>query len=92
MLLRVLIIVLACLSLTGCDKPTYDAFVYPDQSNLFDYQNIGEYASLEECRIAAKEELKRIGAEEPRGLYQCGKNCLSKSGHRTVAACEDITR
>ncbi len=91
-MLRIIGILLFVLLVSGCEQPTWDAFVYPDANDLFQYDNIGEFKSLEECRAAAKKELKRIHAEEPRGLFQCGEDCISKSGLHTVTACKKIVR
>ncbi len=90
MLLRGILLLILGL-LYGCEQPTWDGFVYPNRDNLFDYSNIGEFKSLEECRKASKADLKRINAVEV-GLYQCGKDCISSSGLHTVAACKEITR
>ncbi|NQY43611.1 MAG: hypothetical protein HRT87_09740 [Legionellales bacterium] len=90
MLFRVISLLVLGL-LYGCEQPTWDGFVYPDRNNLFNYSNIGEFESLEKCRIASKDELKRLRAEEV-GLYQCGKDCITSTGLHTVAACKEITR
>ena len=89
---KILLVVSIVFLLTGCEQPTWDAFVYPDRNDLFNYNSIGEFKSLEECREASKKELERIHAQEPRGLFQCGKSCISASGLHTVTACKEIVR
>ena len=91
MLVRV-ILIMVVLILSGCKQPTYDGFIYPDSQDLFEYTNIGEFPSLEECRAASKAELKRLHSEEPKGTYQCGKDCISPSGYHTVSACKSLER
>jgi|TARA_B110000908_G_C10007584_1_gene337026 hypothetical protein len=65
---------LSIVTLISCSNTdTWTGWVYPDESNLFDSRMIGNFSSLEGCRISAQSEIKSnnwINAD-----YECGLNC-----------------
>ena len=65
---------LAALLLTGCSPPRWHLSVYPTGDPLGGVRDLGEFASLAECRGAALQYLSDLGASG-RGDYECGKNC-----------------
>lgn len=52
----------------------WEGFVYPNRNNLSIHQNIGEFESLESCRVASKNMLYQLNAQNS-GDYECGLNC-----------------
>ncbi len=73
----------------GSNKVLWDCFVFPDREDLFRYHSIGEYSNLALCKKAGEEELSRLHAMD-KGYFQCGQNCFSKSGIKTISACKKI--
>ena len=61
--------------------------VYPNSDNLLYDINIGKYESLESCRDAAIERLKR-GGWLITGDYECGLNC-EFDGELGIYICEE---
>ena len=87
-----LVTLLLCLFFIGCSKKeTWYGFVFPDSNELFDYSSIGPYSTLDECKKSSVTELVNLKVAE-KGYYQCGKNCLSKSGMVTITACQELVR
>lgn len=75
----------------ACEGERWTGVVYPDRGNLLLYRELGEFASLEECRESAQSYLREIGAAE-RGDYECGKNCRRSDAFSLLKVCEDTTR
>jgi len=73
----VLIFFYSSVIFTGC-LDRWQGTVYPNKQSLTNYRNIGEFASLEECRNACLNYLEDINALEI-GDYECGKNCKYNS-------------
>ena len=67
---------LFALLLIACEKHEWEGIVYPKTGAMpFDVR-IGRFASLEECRSAARAVLAHVGAAQ--GLdpdYECGRKC-----------------
>jgi hypothetical protein len=73
--------VLACLclvALSGCWRDTWEAFAYPNRSDLTRHVALGEFSTLEACRAAATAYLRGALATD-RGDYECGLNCKASS-------------
>ena len=68
----------------------WEGFVYPDKNVLSVHRGIGVYDSLEKCRFAAWDMLKKLDAMNT-GDYECGLNCEVRSG-MTVKVCEETER
>lgn len=84
-------LLLACFISTGClGDEKWEGFVYPDKSNLFIHETIGEYKSLESCRYAALSKLAEIKSEQ-KGDYECGLNCEHKD-FAEIKTCERTDR
>lgn len=79
--------------LTGCSE-RWEGFVYPDKGNLLKSQPIGVYASLGECRLAARRALAELFQDPQleRGDYECGLNCDDGSRYGGVKVCKETTR
>lgn len=61
--------------LTGCGEPDiWEAFVYPDGSDLSEHQVAGQFHTFQECQEAAISWL-RINGVAHIGDYECGLNC-----------------
>ena len=88
----ILIITIFASTLVACtpgDKWT--CVVYPDRKNLADALQIGSFATLQECGIAAVKTLDRLHALE-RGDYECGKNCRKDSSSPSLLICEETIK
>jgi hypothetical protein len=82
------------LALTGCGQ-RWDAFVYPDKSNLSFSARMGPYDSLEACRAAANLRLHEFSLQTLPGTvgdYECGLNCDEGSKNGGIAVCKDTQR
>lgn len=68
--------ILVILAIFGIKKYTdsWTGIIYPDKSNLSNFKNIGEFKSLEECRNAALNALRKISSIS-QGDFECGLNC-----------------
>lgn len=93
---RLLVIILlftttlfACTS-SGTGKiMTWTCFVYADRDSLDTGSlQIGSFATLKECGIAAVKILETINALE-RGTYECGKNCQREKLTPSFFSCEE---
>ncbi len=71
---RRLATVICALGLFGCDKQpdVWRLNVFPDRADLHRFQKVGEFATLRECRDAAKQHLARLG---PAATYECLVGC-----------------
>ena len=80
-------------ALTGCSE-RWEGFVYPDKGNLLRSQAVGVYASLGECRLAARKALADLfnDPQLARGDYECGLNCDDGSGYGGVKVCKETMR
>lgn len=86
---RALTIIGLLLILTGCGNTTWDGFVYPSKDDLFRYDNIGEFKTLEACKKACQDKLEELKASD-RGYWQCGKNCVDDRGAKNVQSCKEV--
>jgi hypothetical protein len=90
---RLTMFVLALALLTGCSE-RWEGSVYPDRGNLTRPVNVGEYPSLEQCRLAARQVLTNRFNDPrlERGDYECGKNCDDGSRYGGVKVCKETAR
>lgn len=80
----------ALLSLVACEGgDDWNGVAYPDASNLLEHQELGVFATLEDCRQAALSYLESTDALES-GDYECGRDCESKG--YGVMVCEETRR
>ncbi len=79
------------LLLAGCRQDRWAGFVYPDRGNLTVHREIGEFTTLETCRIAARKYLSDLGAIDT-GDYECGKNCRSRRDLPGIKVCKETLR
>jgi hypothetical protein len=80
-------VLFSAFSLSACGHDRWDAIVYPDRSDLTEYEIAGVYSSLEACRAAAEERLNKLGARSS-GDYECGANCEYREGWGDTRICE----
>ena len=69
----------------------WEGFVYPDRDDLTIHRNIGIFASLKSCRVAARDILSIISSSEL-GDYECGLNCEYRNGLEGIKVCEKTER
>ena len=83
-------IALAALLTAACSSPRWRASVYPSGTSLGGVRDLGEFPTLDECRVAALQYLSDIGASD-RGDYECGKNCRADTtvAGTTLYICEE---
>ena len=77
----------------GCSSPDrWHLSVYPTGDHLDTVRDMGEYASLEACRSAARQYLRDVGASAV-GTYECGKNCRESGsvGGITLYICDETS-
>lgn len=65
---------IACSLLVACSE-RWDGYAYPDRSDLSRHRYVGEFTSLEECRGATQDVLRRVEVRPRGGDYECGLNC-----------------
>ncbi len=64
------------LVLTACGEAQWTAMVYPDRENLHDFDRIGVFEGLDQCRAAATEAIGLLtGAANVVPGWECGRNC-----------------
>jgi hypothetical protein len=70
---KFLIVMLLFAALIAFKKITdrWTGFIYPNKSNLSNNLNIGKLKSLDECRIAAFNSLRKISSLS-QGDFECG--------------------
>jgi hypothetical protein len=88
---RLVAVALAAFLLAGCSKDTWEAYAYPNRSDLATHDALGEFLSLEACRAAAVSYLQGIRAAH-RGDYECGLNCKPPSSPGGPKVCERTER
>lgn len=64
-------------------------YAYPNKDDLSNFDFIGSFRSLEECRAAALNFLSNLPRGVDGGDYECGLNCVYKAG---VNVCEQTER
>lgn len=79
------------LMVTSCGSDTWEGFVYPNRNDLTRHRNVGRFASLEDCRAAARALLTELRALE-RGDYECGKSCDDGSRLGGIKICKETLR
>lgn len=85
------LLVFAATVLFGCGADVWEGFVYPNKNDLTRHRALGAFASLEECRAAARRYLADLGALE-RGDYECGRNCKASSSLPGIKVCDETVR
>jgi hypothetical protein len=88
---KVLLLTVSLIMLSGCSDERWEGFVYPNANNLSNSLNIGEFPSLDACRNAATDRLAAIGALYS-GDYECGLNCEANAELGNIKICEKTER
>ena len=70
-------IVIAALTVAGCGEAQWTGTIYPDRENLQDFERIGVFATLDDCRAAAIAAIGQLGdrGENLVAGWDCGQNC-----------------
>lgn len=71
----------------GCSE-SWEGYAYPNKNDLGQHIALGQFSSLEECRAAAVDTLRRVSTER-KGDYECARDCRDESGLRV---CAETTR
>jgi hypothetical protein len=66
-------------------------FVYPDRFALTIHQQVGAYASLDQCRSAAQAVIRAL-PDPSRANYECGLNCRPQKRTDAPLICERTER
>ena len=92
------IVALVCVLAAGCEKHNWEGLVYPKTGQMpFDLA-IGHFATLEECRAAAKAVLAKTRPEEGAvPEYECGYKCTVSTsppppGMLATRVCEETAK
>jgi hypothetical protein len=88
--LSVLPLTLVLLLYAGCTD-RWEGFVYPDKNDHTPQHSFGPFASLQDCRAAARDMLAAFQALE-RGDYACGHNCDNGSRLGGSKSCQETLR
>jgi len=81
------------LLLTGCGE-AWLGFVYPNKNNLSKYIYIGNYETLEQCRMSARWNINNLELTD-KADYECGLNCeplIKGRGLDSTRVCEKTER
>lgn len=82
----------ACVELSGGSlADVWEAWVYPDRSNLLDDRSVGAYSTLSDCRTAALAVIE-TGGWTNTADYECGLNCDSRLGPDGPRVCDETGR
>jgi hypothetical protein len=91
---KIILSTFTALVLMGCSE-RWEAFVYPDKTNLSFSARLGPFKSLQECRANAKARLYEFSKQTHPGIegdYECGKNCDDGTKLGTVSVCKETIR
>ena len=83
------ILVLLGIAWFHSEEDQWRGFFYPNKNDLTDHDEVGLFASLEQCRFAA------IAYGEDRGIqhtvydYECGLNCRKDADFGDIYICEE---
>jgi len=71
-----ILMTLALLLPTGCDSrpDSWDAWVYPDKSNMDVSYSLVGFKTFEDCQQAATDKLRSL-KDPDEGDYECGHRC-----------------
>jgi len=87
MIKNILLISVTALLLSGCftdkDAEVWTSWVFPDKSNTKRSMELGQFPSLEQCRVASLDKLTALNLSD-RGDYKCGLRCGYNEGLKTL--------
>jgi hypothetical protein len=75
--------------LSGCGEDEWSGHIYPDKNNLTEYEYLGIYPSLAECRAGALAKISLL-PDPTQADYECGLNC--EPSDYGVLVCEKTLR
>ena len=70
-------IVIVALAVAACGDSQWTGTIYPDRENLNDFERVGVFATLDQCRAAATTAIGELGdrGENVVAGWDCGQNC-----------------
>ncbi|MBT4710026.1 MAG: hypothetical protein HOB82_00650 [Alphaproteobacteria bacterium] len=70
-------IVIVALAVAACGESQWTGTIYPDRENLRDFERVGVFATLDQCRAAATTAIGELGdrGENVVAGWDCGQNC-----------------
>ena len=79
--------------LAACDQRprTWQAFVYPDRSDLNRVVEMGSFKTFEQCQQAAINSLRTLGVADI-GDYECGYRCGPSERYGGINVCKETRR
>ena len=86
-------ILLALFMTSACNRgpDQWDAFVYPNRSDLTQNETIKGFKSFELCQQAAISRMRIIEVEEG-GDYECGYRCKPDAGLGGINVCKETRK
>jgi len=93
MIKNILLMAITAMILVGCGErgpEIWTAWIYPDKTNTKRSMEIGQFPSIEECRVASKDKLQALNLSQ-RGDYKCGLGCGYNEGLKTLV-CEKTSK
>jgi len=76
--------------LAGCSSDKWEAFIYPNSSDLTQFTSIGPFQTFEACQQSAINVLKAFKPGD--SDYECGKNCEISSQYGGMNVCEETMK
>jgi len=74
--------------LIGCSNDRWYAIFYPDKSDLSEYQILGVYSTIDDCRMAVLA-YKPEAEDWSRSDYECGLSCEFREDLGDHLVCDD---
>ena len=69
-----LVVLALMLGFVGCRRERWSGWAYPDKTDLTASVVVGDFETLNACRVASTERLRMLNSLET-GDYECGLNC-----------------
>lgn len=82
---------LSLILVAGCDSRPWMGFVYPDRGDLTGSRIVGEFSTLEDCRLAARAYFNGSGGMA-NGDYECGYKCKPQLSGAVPYICKRTER
>ena len=72
-------VVIVPLAVAACGDSQWTGTIYPDRENLRDFERIGVFATLDQCRAAATAAIGQLSdrGENVVAGWDCGQNCAA---------------
>ena len=72
-------VVIGALAVAACGESQWTGTIYPDRENLRDFERVGVFATLDQCRAAATAAIGQLGDRGANVVagWDCGQNCAA---------------